>query len=213
MVSAKAQFVSVEGSDGAGKSTQITTVSSWLAKQGNEFIVTREPGGTPLGEALRNILLHDGTMDICPDAELLMMFAARAQHYQKIIQPALQSGIWVISDRFTDASFAYQGARLLSSERIQELERWTLGEVKPDLTLLLDLPLEIGLSRVAMRGEKDRFELEDLDYKKRVRQIYLDRAQQEPERFRVIDASQSVAAVTATIEDCLQQFIADQNDE
>lgn len=211
----KACFISVEGSDGAGKSTQITAVENWLLKHGIKPVVTREPGGTTLGEKLRDILLHGGEMDICPDAELLMMFAARAQHYSTFILPALEAGTWVISDRFTDSSFAYQGARSISSQRIQELEQWVLGQAKPDLTLLLDVSLEVGLSRVETRGlfEPDRFELEALDYKRKVREIYLDRAKREPERFRFIDASQSVAAVTSKVEDCLTQFVAAQKDE
>ncbi len=206
-VDGKACLITVEGSDGAGKSMQIGCAEQYLRSREFDVVITREPGGTALGEALREILLNNAELPISTDAELMMMFAARAQHYNQVIQPALRKGSWVISDRFADASFAYQGARGLPRERIEVLENWTLGGFRPDLTLLLDLPLELGLSRVDSRGDKDRFEMEGLTYKQRVQQIYTERAQREPNRIKVIDASGSVAQVSEQVIKHLQLFI------
>ncbi len=202
-------LISVEGADGAGKSTQIDHIASVLTDNNIKATVTREPGGTPLGEALRDALLHNKGAALLPDTELLLMFAARAEHYAQVIAPALQIGSWVISDRFSDASYAYQGASGVPQSRIEQLERWVLGDFKPHLSLLFDLPIEIGLSRVDTRGEKDRFEQEGLNYKQAVRDIYLERAAAEPQRIKVIDASLEVEQVSALVGSTLQQFIDD----
>jgi dTMP kinase len=178
-----------------------------LVDHGYQTLITREPGGTALGEALREVLLNGGEMAIGADAELMLMFAARAQHHEEVIQPALKKGEWVISDRFTDASYAYQGARGMSQQRIKQLEAWCLGSFQPHLTLLLDLPLELGLARVDQRGEKDRFEREDSQYKQQVREIYLQRAAHEPGRIKVINASGGVRQVSDQVTAHLTAFL------
>jgi len=188
-------FITLEGGEGAGKSTSLAFISDWLQRHGQEVIVTREPGGTELGEAIRNLLLH-GRDGMHADTELLLMFAARAEHLSRVIRPALQRGAWVVCDRFTDATYAYQGGgRGIPHERIQLLEEWVQHGLRPDLTLLLDIPVAKGLARAGDRSRPDRFERERTDFFERVRQSYLDAASKEPERFRVIDASQDIAAV------------------
>lgn len=201
------KFITIEGGDGAGKSTQLGVIESCLEQAGIDYLVTREPGGTPVGEQLRQILLdHDGD-PLGDDTELLLMFAARAEHVQAVIRPALARGRWVVSDRFHDASFAYQGARGIETGRIKALSDWVLQGFQPDLTLFFDLPLEQGLTRVNHRGGHDRFERESLDFKAAVQAIYRQRAAAEPGRIRVIDASLSIAGVSAQVRQEMVSFI------
>ena len=201
-------FVTLEGSEGAGKSTCMETVRAILSHRGIDVVTTREPGGTALGERLRAILLDPGIEGISADVELLMMFAARAQHIHDVIEPALSRGSWVISDRFTDASYAYQGGgRGLQSHRIAELENWVQGKLRPDLTLLLDTPVELGLERAGNRSQPDRFEAENLAFFDRVRATYLARADSEPQRIRVIATDQTLDEVKSGIEQTLRDFL------
>lgn len=186
----RGRFITVEGIEGAGKSTQMEAVRGFLDAQGITVVVTREPGGTPLSEAVRGLLLDPGNRGMAADTELLLVFAARAEHIHKVIRPALDAGDWVLSDRFTDATFAYQGGgRGIPAERIAALEDWVQGDLRPDLTLLLDLPVETGMARIADRGRPDRFEREERDFFQRIRDNYLERVAAEPGRFRRIDAS------------------------
>lgn len=176
-----------------GKSSCLDVIVSTLDKHGITSVSTREPGGTALGEQLRGVLLDKNNTDIAPDAELLMMFAARAQHLDHVIRPAIDRGDWVISDRFTDASFAYQGGgRGMPAESIKVLEQWLHKDINPDLTVLLDAPVEVGLQRIVHRGEKDRFERERVEFFERVRATYLSRAEQFPERFRVVSSEHAL---------------------
>jgi dTMP kinase len=195
------RFISIEGMDGAGKTSVMSTLVQWISSQGQEVITTREPGGTPLAESLRELLLAQREEKVDDDTELLLMVAARTQHVKTHIQPALSSGKWVVSDRFFDASFAYQGGgRGMSSERIASLHEWAIGSFSPDLTLLLDLPVAVGKARVAGRGEEEtRFELEQMAFFERVRTAYLARAVAEPSRIVVIDATQSPETVQADV--------------
>jgi dTMP kinase len=191
----RGRLVTLEGGEGAGKSTVIAALRAHLADAGIDVVVTREPGGTAAGEAIRALVL-DPALALCAESELLLMFAARAQLVREVVQPALAAGRWVLSDRYTDASHAYQGGgRGQPAERIAELERWACDGVKPDLTLLLDLPVATGRARAAGRGDADRIEVEADAFFERVRASYRERAAVEPERFRVIDASQSPSAV------------------
>ena len=201
------KFISIEGGEGAGKSTVIDAIRALLAGRGLEVVATREPGGTPAGEAIRTILL-DPARSLLPETELLLMFAARAQLVREIILPALARGTVVLSDRFTDASFAYQGGgRGIDMGRIAELERWVAG-IKPDLTLLLDLGVDQGLARARGRaGEPDRIEREDSAFFERVRAVYLARAAAEPMRWRVIDASRPVAEVVSQVESAVGAWL------
>ncbi|MCP3955385.1 MAG: dTMP kinase [Desulfobacterales bacterium] len=201
------KFISIEGGDGAGKSTQLQVIAETLQANGIEFVMTREPGGTPVGEVLRDLLLNQTEHVISGDTELLLMFAARAEHVNSVIKPALEKGEWVVSDRFSDASFAYQGARGLALSRIQNLADWVLQGFAPDLTLFFDLPLEQGLERVYKRGEVDRFEKEPLCYKGRVQEIYRERAAAEPERILLIDASRDIEGVSRQVRDKIQAYI------
>ncbi len=200
-------FLSVEGGEGAGKSTVIAALSDLLSADGREVVLTREPGGTPEGEAIRAVLL-DPANHVVPEAELLLMFAARAQLVRQLIRPALARGAAVVADRFTDASYAYQGGgRGLDMGRIAELERWAAG-IKPDLTFLLDVGVAMGLARARSRGgEPDRIEREREDFFERVRGVYLARAAAEPARFRVIDASQPAEAVRAAVCETLTEWL------
>jgi dTMP kinase len=196
-VSSKGRFLTLEGGEGAGKSTLLAGLRAWLAAAGVDPVFTREPGGTPLGEAVRSLLL-DPAHGICAEAELLLVFAARAQHVREVIVPALAAGRWVVSDRFTDASFAYQGGgRGQPFARIEELASWAAMGLRPDVTLLLDLPVSTGRERVAGRGEADRIEAEADGFFERVRAVYRERAQAEPDRFHLLDASASPEAVLA----------------
>ena len=190
------KFITIEGQDGAGKSTNINVVEAWLNAQGIEYVKTREPGGTEFGEQIRDLILSSDTGLIGQKAELLLMFASRAQHIQEVIQPTLSSGRWVLCDRFTDATYAYQGGgRGESVDDINALKKVVQGELNPDLTLLLDLPIELGESRANARSEPDRFEQEQAEFKQRVRDSYLRLANDDPERIKVIDASRSIDAV------------------
>jgi len=190
-------FVTLEGGEGAGKSTVLAALRDTLQATGAEVVCTREPGGTPLAEQIRGLLLDTHHEPPAPVTELLLMFAARAQHVRETLLPALQRGAWVVSDRFTDASYAYQGAgRGGDASFIAELERRAVGIV-PALTLLLDVPVDVGLQRARGRGVTDRIEGEREDFFERVRAGYLARAAAEPERFRVVDATQSIDAVAA----------------
>jgi len=203
------QFITLEGTEGAGKSTNLTFIKEWLAEKGIDLIVTREPGGTEIGEAIREILLNKAYTAMQAETELLLMFAARAQHLQEKILPALEQGKWVISDRFTDATYAYQGAaRGMSFERIGEIEQWVQQGFFPNTTFIFDLPIEIGMTRVASRGgETDRFEQEKHDFFEKVRAAYLKRALGSPERYTVLDASQSLEAVQESIVIRLEQML------
>lgn len=193
-------FITLEGVDGAGKSTQISAIKDHLSTQGITVRVTREPGGTELGERLRSLLLDAKNLRLDTDTELLLMFAARAQHISEVIEPSLASGEWVVSDRFTEATYAYQGGgRGVVDGRIQMLETWVQGAFRPDLTLVLDLPVETGIQRIAGRGEGDRFETLNLAFKTRVRDYYLEMVNRYPDRMVCIDASANVSQVTRQV--------------
>jgi dTMP kinase len=201
-------FITIEGGEGAGKSTVLAFVHDWLTGTGRETVVTREPGGTALGERVRDILLHAHELQIDADTEALLMFAARTEHLARVIRPALDSGKTVLCDRFTDATYAYQGGgRGLSEDRIAQLEIWAQGALRPNLTLLLDVPVETGLARARRRGAPDRFEREQREFFERVRAAYLARAQREPQRMRVIDASRTPADVQQQIARVLTEVV------
>jgi dTMP kinase len=205
----RGRFITLEGGEGAGKSSNLEHIHRHLRAAGKAVIQTREPGGTPLGEQLRALLLDRGQSAMADDTELLLMFAARAQHLAELITPALARGEWVLCDRFTDATYAYQGGgRGIEKERILLLEQWVQRELRPDLTLLLDLPVEQGLQRAGARSDPDRFEQEQAEFFQRVRAAYRERAQQEPERFRIIDASRPLAEVQAQIDRVLDDYLA-----
>lgn len=205
------RFITLEGGEGAGKSTCLAFIREFLEQRDLPLVVTREPGGTPLAEEVRQLLLARREEQVAPNAELLLMFAARAQHLQQVILPALSRGDWVLCDRFTDATYAYQGyGRHQPMQTIQDLERLVQGDLCPGLTLLLDLPVQEGLARAAARAEKDRFESEQDAFFERVRQGYRERAAAEPERFRVIDASRPLADVQKQIAVVLEQWLAEQ---
>jgi len=201
------RLITLEGGEGAGKSTVLDAVRERLESRGIGVIVTREPGGTVLGEIVREIVLDPSRRNLCAESELLLMFAARAQLVRELIRPALDAGQWVLSDRFTDASYAYQGAgRGQPEQRIAELEQWAAG-LKPDLTLLLDIPVADGLARAGGRGKADRIELESRDFFERVRAAYRARATAEPARFRVIDATRSLDEVRAAACTVVDAFV------
>jgi dTMP kinase len=204
----KGRLVTIEGGEGAGKSSVMSALRSAIEAKGVEVVQTREPGGTRAGEAMRAVLL-DPAHAICAESELLLMFAARAQLVRELVLPALERGAWVLSDRFTDASFAYQsGGRGLDATIIAELERWAAG-IKPDLTFLLDVDVRQGHARLAGRGgERDRIERERTDFFERVRAAYLQRAAAEPARFRVIDAGQAQEDVVRSVLAALDGAIA-----
>ncbi|MCK5873922.1 MAG: dTMP kinase [Alcanivoracaceae bacterium] len=202
----RGRFITFEGGEGAGKSSNVQLTAAFLRERGVEVVVTREPGGTPLAEDIRNLLLAPRDEVMQADTELLLMFAARAQHVGALIRPALARGAWVLSDRFVDASYAYQGGgRGLSMSRIAELEKLVLAELRPDLTLLFDVPVAIGLARAGKRGDLDRIEREDLSFFQRIRETYLNRAAAEPERFQVLDAAAPLAEVQTQLLDSLNR--------
>nr|WP_314052969.1 dTMP kinase [uncultured Neisseria sp.] len=199
----KPRFITLDGIDGAGKSTNLAVMKAWFEKHRLPVLFTREPGGTPAGEALREILLNPATQ-VSLRTETLLMFAARQQHLETVILPALKNGTHVVSDRFTDATFAYQGGgRGVPLQDIATLEYWVQGDFRPDLTLLLDVPLEVSMARIKQTREKDRFEQEEAEFFNRVREVYLQRANEQPERYAVIDSSQSLDAVKNQIETAL----------
>ncbi len=196
----RGRFLTLEGLEGVGKTVNHQFVADWLNARRIPFIETREPGGTPLAEEIRGLLLSPRTESMAPLCELLLVFAARAQHLQEKIEPALRAGTWVLCDRFTDATYAYQGAgRGLEPELIGQLEQLTQRGLQPDRTFLLDAPVEIGLARARARGALDRFEQEQLVFFERARARYLERADADPDRFRVLDATQSLERVQAQI--------------
>lgn len=199
------KFITFEGIDGAGKSSHVEWLAERLRANGKTVRVTREPGGTVLGERLRELLLNT-PMHL--ETETLLMFAARREHLAQLIEPALERGEWVVCDRFTDATFAYQGGgRGLDRGKLLALEHWVHGERQPDLTLLFDLPLEVARQRIALASrELDRFEQERADFHERVRRVYLDRAQTHPERFRVIDADQSLENIRKSLEQIVSTY-------
>ena len=192
-----AKFITFEGVDGAGKSTHLAWFANTLRQRGVDVLVTREPGGTPLGEALREILLHQ---PMHAETEALLMFAARCEHVEQVIKPALQRGTWVISDRFSDASFAYQGGgRGVAVEKLEQLERWVHADLQPDLTLLFDIPVEVARQRLSNNLSLDRFEQEQSKFFDKVRIAYLDRSQKNSARFAVIRAERSPEEVKASL--------------
>lgn len=198
-------FITIEGGEGVGKSTNIAFIQQILADKGIESIVTREPGGTPLAEEIREVLIRNREEKVVSETELLLMFAARAQHLHQKILPALEQGVWVISDRFTDATYAYQsGGRGVPAEKVALLENFVQGDVRPDMTLLLDAPIEVGMARAKNRGALDRFEEEEAEFFNNVRNNYLERAKAEESRFKIIDATQSLDAVQSDIAALLQ---------
>jgi len=196
-VSTAGKFITLEGVDGAGKSTHLGFIADWLRQHGKGVVLTREPGGTPLGEELRGLLLN---RDMDPDTELMLMFAARQAHLAGLIRPALARGAWVVSDRFTDASYAYQcGGRGIAPARLAVLEDWVQQGFQPTLTLLFDVPAEVAESRRSAARAADRFEREADDFFNRVRQAYLERARAEPGRIRVVDAGRGIAEIQSEL--------------
>ena len=201
-------FITLEGPEGAGKSTNREYLAQRLRDYGLDVVLTREPGGTPLAESIRELLLAPADEPMNSAAELLLVFAARAQHLAQVIRPALERGAVVLCDRFTDATYAYQGGgRGLSTQRIEQLESFVQGEMRPDLTLVFDLPVEVGLSRAAARGRLDRFEQEGLGFFEAVRNTYLRRAGQDRQRYRIVDAAQSLAAVQEALDRLLPEVM------
>ena len=204
----RGKFITIEGTEGVGKTTNIRFIQSWMDKHKLAYATTREPGGTPLAEQIRELLLSPREESVSNSAELLMVFAARAQHIYQVIEPSLSEGAWVLCDRFTDATYAYQGAgRLMDTGLIAELEMMVQGSLRPDLTLILDIPVQIGLKRAGERSTPDRFELEQVEFFERVRSQYLQIAKDNPQRCVVIDASKPLEAVQAQIGAALERFL------
>ena len=205
---AKNKFITFEGIEGVGKSTNIAYCTKILDNHKLPWVRTREPGGTPVGEMIRKILLSEPEEKIVPQTEALLMYAARSQHIEHVIKPALKNGQWVICDRFFDATLAYQGCgRGLGMDKIKELNQWVLGDFAPDLTILLDTPAAIGLERIRQRKELDRFEKEKEAFFETIRQCYLDLAKTYPERYRVVDASKPLHEVQKSLADILLRNI------
>ena len=205
----RGRFVVLEGIEGAGKSTHTAFLADWLKEQGRPVVMAREPGGTALGERLRDILLDPEIDDLPPQAELLLMFAARSASMREVILPALAKGAWIICDRFVDSSFAYQSyGRGLPLEQVEILQSHVLGDLKPDLTVLLDAPVTVGLSRKAGPQDGDRFEQESPEFFERVRAGYLERAKAGGDRYRILDASQSLQDVRQALLDVIQELMA-----
>jgi len=204
----KPMFITLEGCEGVGKTSNMEYIKSMLNDKGIDFIETREPGGTPLGETLRGMLLGEDYKGMSDDTELMLMFAARAEHVAQVIKPALEKGQWVLCDRFTDATYAYQGGgRQLDVKRIEGLENWVLGDLRPDLTLLLDAPISVGRERAGKRSTPDRFEQEMDGFFNRVRDTYLTRAKVEPERVKIVDASGDLKSVEKQIIELINSII------
>jgi dTMP kinase len=193
----RGKFITLEGMDGAGKSTHIPNIIAQLQSRGSEVVSTREPGGTVLGERLRELLLHEA---MSPETETLLMFAARSEHIASVIEPALARGAWVLSDRFTDATYAYQsGGRGVMAEKIIALEQWVQGDLQPDATLLFDVPVEVSVARLASARTPDKFERESAEFFTKIRNAYLQRAQQNPARFYIIDSNQALEVVQENV--------------
>ncbi len=201
-------FITLEGIEGVGKTTQLEFIAEYLRTRGRELVITREPGGTLIGEEIRSIVLDNKHTGMAADTELLLMFAARAEHINKVIRPALESGKDVLCDRFTDASYAYQGlGRNIPAARITQMKDWVLGDLKPNLTILLDAPVAIGLERAAKRSAKDRFESEALDFFETVRHCYLQIAEDEPDRVKIVDAAGTLEQVKQQVLTILEQEV------
>ncbi len=197
----RGKFITLEGMDGAGKSTHIPTITTLLEKRRAEVVVTREPGGTALGESLRELLLHQS---MHAETETLLMFAARREHIAQVIAPALARGAYVLSDRFTDASFAYQcGGRGVSADKMRVLEQWVQGDLQPDVTFLFDVPVEVSMQRLAGTRNPDKFEQESSDFFTRIRNAYLQRAHENPQRFHIIDANRPLDSIEKSLEDII----------
>lgn len=205
----RGRFITLEGGEGVGKSTNKAYLAERLAAAGIELVLTREPGGTPFAEAIRDLLLKKGDEPVADLTELLLMFAARAQHLELVIKPALERGAWVLCDRFTDATYAYQGGgRELGFEQIAILENLVQGELRPDATVLLDAPISVGMQRAKERGELDRFEVEQTEFFERVRAAYLTLVDAEPQRFCLIDASQELSNVQQQLDTVIEQWLS-----
>lgn len=203
----RGKFLTVEGTEGVGKTTNIAFIKSWLERNGIEYVATREPGGTPLAEEVRALLLAPRAEKVHENAELLLVFAARAQHLAQVIEPALAQGKWVLCDRFTDATYAYQGGgRQMEKSTIATLESLVQKSLRPDAVILLDIPVQLGLERARGRGELDRFEQEDIAFFERVRAAYLERAGAN-RHYRIVDASQTLEQVQAALETHLNQLL------
>ena len=201
-------FITVEGGEGVGKSTNISYLKGYLQEHGVDLVISREPGGTVLAEDIRSLLVVPREETVAPMAELLLIFAARAQHIEAVIEPALAAGRWVLCDRFTDATYAYQaGGRGVSPLLVRRLENLVQGELRPDVTLLLDAPVEIGMERARDRGALDRFEREELDFFERVRQTYLQLASESSGRYRLIDASQALDDVRTQLHTICEELL------
>lgn len=206
----KGFFLVLEGTEGVGKSTNIEFIKTYLGSKGISLILTREPGGTPLAEEIRSLLLTPRDESVAETAELLLMFAARAQHLQEVIQPALDEGQWVLSDRFTDATYAYQGGgRMMDNNKIKQLEMLVQGEMRPDKIIILDLSVEEGLKRARQRADLDRFEREEMAFFERVRAAYHERAKADPDRYSIVDASQALPEVQSCIQQVLDKLLLD----
>lgn len=204
----KGLFITLEGIEGAGKSTAVDFIEDFLTKEGHDVIKTREPGGTVIGEQIREILLKNENYTLTYDTELLLVFSARAQHIQEVILPALSSGKIILCDRFTDASYAYQGGgRGIDASRINLLEKWVQGDLRPNLTLLFDLDVIIGMQRTKKRSDADRFEREEINFFEKIRNTYLERAKNEPQRFRIINSASSLESVKEQIITILKDFL------
>tara|TARA_B100000678_G_scaffold127305_1_gene106599 strand:- start:581 stop:1204 length:624 start_codon:yes stop_codon:yes gene_type:complete len=204
----KGLFITLEGIEGAGKSTAVDFIEDFLTKEGHDVIKTREPGGTVIGEQIREILLKNENYTLTYDTELLLVFSARAQHIQEVILPALSSGKIILCDRFTDASYAYQGGgRDIDASRINLLEKWVQEDLRPNLTLLFDLDVSIGMQRTKKRSDADRFEREEINFFEKIRNTYLERAKNEPQRFRIINSASSLESVKEQIITILKDFL------
>ena len=207
----KGFFLVLEGTEGVGKSTNIEFIKDYLRSKDVPLVLTREPGGTPMAEEIRELLLAPREEAVAETAELLLMFAARAQHLQEVILPALDEGQWVLSDRFTDATYAYQGGgRNMDNDKIKQLEILVQGEIRPDKIIILDLPVEEGLKRARQRADLDRFEQEEKAFFEKVRAAYHERAKADPDRYSIVDASQTLSEVQSSIQNVLDELLVEQ---
>ncbi|MBS0287829.1 MAG: dTMP kinase [Proteobacteria bacterium] len=204
----KGKLITIEGIEGVGKTSNVNFIAKYVQNAGYQVIVTREPGGTPVAEAIRGIILSDFDEQMYGETELLLLYAGRLQHVENVIKPALDKGQWVVCDRFTDATYAYQGAgRGVAIEKIDDLYRWTLGDFKPDWTILLDAPVDLAFERILKLRDLDRIEREKKGFFERIRNQYLVMAKRHPERYRVVDASQSLEDVQKVISDIMKEII------